>query len=134
MKRATLAAVLAVTLAACAPQPSSPQIGDFCVGMAALQASVEAFRALEPSAGTVDEYQAAMIAISRSWNDVREQAYTLADARATEVTQAIDDLQAAVDDIPNDANLTDAVASLQDELQAVVDAVNALIAEVNCPT
>ena len=133
MKRALSTAVLAILLAACAPQPSSPQIGDLCVGMAALQASVEAFRALEPSASNVDDYQAAMIAISRSLADVREQAYALADARATEVTQAIDDLQSAVDDIPNDANLTDAVASLEDEVQAVSDAVTALNDEVNCP-
>lgn len=126
--------VVGLLLAACAPQPSSPQTGDACVSLAQFQASLEAFRALEPSADNVDAIRTAGLAVQRTFRDLREAAFELADARVTELNQAIDALLEALDDAPSDATPEDVVASLEDELAAVSAAFEALADELNCPT
>ncbi len=90
-------------MAACAPQPSTPPIGDLCVSKAAFEASLESFRALEPSATAVDDYQEAWILVQRTFRDYREHAVELADDQVTEVDQALDAVEQALDDVPSDA-------------------------------
>jgi hypothetical protein len=126
--------VAGLFLAACAPQPTSPQIGDACLSLAQLEASLAAFRALEPAAENVDELQTAGLAVQRAFRDLREAAFDLADARVTELNQAVDDLQSALDDASDDASPSDVVASLEDEMAAVSAAFDDLAGELDCPT
>jgi len=134
--RATRASLLVagLLLAACAPQPSSPPTGDACVSLAQFEASVAAFRALEPTAENIDELRTAAIAIQRTFRDLREAAFELADARVTELNQAVDDLQSALEDAPNDASPSEVVASVEDERAAISDAFDALATELDCTT
>ena len=126
--------VVGLLLAACAPQPSTPSTGDACLSLAQFQASLEAFRELEPSASTIDAYREAWISVQRTFRDLREKTAKVADDRVTEVNQAIDDVQAALDDVPEGTTPQEAVASLEDELAAVTAAVEALNSELDCPT
>lgn len=126
--------IAGLLMAACAPQPSSPQIGDLCVSKAAFDASLEAFQALEPSPTAVDDYQEAWILVQRTFRDYREHAIELADDQVAEVDQALDAVEHALGDVPADATPEEVVASLEDELAAVSTAVDALSGEVDCPT
>jgi hypothetical protein len=134
MNRARIWLLAGLLLAACAPTPSTPQIGDLCVSQAAFQSSLEAFRALEPSASAIDEYRESWISVQRTFRDFREQAVKVADDRVTEVNQAIDEVQAALDELPDGTTPQEAVASIEDELAAVTAAVDALNTELDCPT
>jgi predicted RNA-binding Zn ribbon-like protein len=126
--------VAVLFLAGCAAQPSSPPTGDACVAVAQFQASVEAFRSLEPSAENLDELATAGLAVQRAFRDLREAVFELADARVTELNQAVDDLKAALDDLPDGTSPSDAVASIEDERAAVSAALEALANELDCPS
>jgi hypothetical protein len=126
--------VACLLLAACAAQPSSPQTGDACVSLAQFQASVAAFQELQPTAESIGELQTAGLAVQRTFRDLREAAFELADARVTELNQAVDDLTSALDDAPEDATPDEVVASVEDELAAVSAAFDDLAAELDCPT
>lgn len=134
MNRARTWILAGLLLAACAPTPSTPQTGDLCLSQAAFQSSLEAFRALEPSASAIDEYREAWISVQRTFRDFRENATKVADDRVTEVNQAVDEVKAALDDVPDGTTPQEALASIEDELAAVTSAVDALNAELDCPT
>jgi hypothetical protein len=134
MNRARILLLAGLLLAACAPTPSTPQTGDLCLSQAAFQSSLESFRALEPSASAIDQYREAWISVQRTFRDFREKAVKVADDRVAEVSQAVDEVKAALDDVPDDTTPQEALASIEDELAAVTAAVDALDAELDCPT
>jgi uncharacterized membrane protein len=121
-------------LAACASQPPSPTTGDACSSLAQFEASLAAFQAIEPTAENIDELRTAAIAVQRTGRDLREAAFELADARVTELNEAVDELKSALDDAPDDASPSDVVASVEDELAAVSAAFDDLANELDCPT
>jgi hypothetical protein len=89
---------------------------------------------LEPTAENVDELRTAALAVQRTGRDLREAAFELADARVTELSEAVDALKSALDDAPDDASPSDVVASVEDELAAVSAAFDDLANELDCPT
>lgn len=132
--KTTSALVAGLLLAACVAQPSTPPTGDACSSLAQFEASLAAFQALEPTAENIDELRTAGLAVQRTARDLREAAFDLADARMTELNQAVDALKSALDDAPDDASPSDVVASVEDERAAVSAAFDALTAELDCPT
>ena len=56
----------------------------------------------------------------------------LAEASASSLTEAHDDLSAAVDDLPDDANMADAIAELQPHIDALRAAHDSVTIENEC--
>lgn len=126
--------VVGLLAVACAPQPTTPPAVTVCTARAQLQQSWEAFQALDPQTAEPGDYQSAWFGVRQDFLELRDFRYELADANVTEVNDAIEDLRRAVDALPDDISVPDAIDSLEPELAAVRSAFSALNEELNCPS
>jgi hypothetical protein len=131
-----ISAGLAVALlaTACASQPTTPPAVTVCTAHAQLQQSWEAFQALDPQTAQPGDYQSAWFAVRQDFLELRDYRYELADANVTAVNDAIEDLRRAVDALPDDVSVPDAIDSLEPELSGVRSAFSGVKDELNGPS
>lgn len=128
-----LVAVLAVAAIACDDEPSEEEaVAQLCSDLTQLQAADAPFDDLG-AASTIDEVEAANDAYSDALGDVVGSAGDVAEVRAQPIEDAYADLDQAINDIPGDATIVEALASITDELAAVDDAYDEAFASVDCP-
>jgi hypothetical protein len=107
-----LAAMSAI--GACQSAPSQPAAeAAVCASLAALGGAVDDFAALTPGTASVDDVKAAKDAIGTAWNGVRGAVSALAEADAAAVDTAWNGLSQAVDDIPSDVPIDQAISTVK---------------------
>ena len=134
------AALMAAALAACAPQAQvqeSPtaQAGaeqTVCDSLAAFRGSVEDLLALDPSTASIDDVKAARRNIDQAWADVRASASSVEIADQEAVEDAWQGLAEAVDDVPTDQPISEAVASIRAQAEEVRAAYAEMADGVGC--
>jgi hypothetical protein len=129
-----IAAMLAVAAVACDDdEPSEEEAtAQLCEDLVALEAADEAFDDLS-AASTIDEIRATNEAYSKALGKAVDSAGGVAAARAQPIEDAYADLDQAIDDIPGDATIVEALASIADELLAVGSAYDEAFASLDCP-
>ena len=128
-----------VLLAGCSmPSPpaatSSPQptVAPVCAAADAFAEALTNFKdSLKPGV-TVEQVRASRDQVAKTYDELVSAAGSAAQARVDAVKTAQEKFAAAVNDVPDDATLTEAAASLRDEAANVQAALSDLATEVQC--
>ncbi len=81
----------------------------FCSSVEQLDSDVQALLALEPTSASQSDYQDAVDSIQSDWDDTKSDASDLASVDMSTLDTAWDDFKSAVDDVPDDASVSDAL-------------------------
>jgi hypothetical protein len=81
---------------------------------------------------TVEDIQNNYKAVEDAWNKVVADTENVGTARSDDLKKAYDNLDKAIDDIPGDATVTEALQSIADEAAAVVAAWEQLFNDLDC--
>ena len=103
-----------------------------CDDIAVLDESIQALEDLVPATATVEDYRDAWDTIEDAYQVVIADREALSEANANALSGAHDDLATAIDDLPDDANVEEAVASLQPEIEALRSAHDSVTIEKEC--
>lgn len=110
----------------------TPTVSPVCAAADAFADALTAFKdSLKPGA-TVEQVRAARDLVAKTYDELVTATGNAAAARVDAVKAAEDTFTAAVNDVPDDATLTDAVDSLRDEAENVQGALSDLVTEVEC--
>jgi hypothetical protein len=133
--RPLLVALSVATFAVVACQPSqtgSDAAATFCGDLRALNRSAAALD-VTTGAATVGEFQQRMKAVDDTWNDLKESAKAVPQARVNDLETAYNDLKQTISSLPNDATLAQAAQTVQPKVVAVRQARQQLGSGVRCP-
>jgi len=107
---------------------------NLCASLTSFSATVVNLQGLDPTTASQDDYEAAVQEVQKAGNAVREDAEDVAEADTTALESAVDDLEAAAQDVPDDIPVTDALSSLQPEVQAVAQTWKETFDTLDCQT
>ena len=102
------------------------------LGFDELRVAEAAFGTLGPDS-TIDEIRSASDAYADALTAVVDSAKDLASVRTEPIETASNDLAQAIDDIPGDDTIPEALASIEEELAAFDSASEQAFASVDCP-
>ena len=124
--------IVGVALTACAPQPTTPPEAGACQSLALLEASMDAFRALDPATATSADYLAIWSAGRTYYLDLQDYLNQIQFSEAGAVEDAFSELENAINDVPNDATAAEAAAAIQPQLDAAEEALAAVGPDLDC--
>jgi hypothetical protein len=133
--RYLVALVGLIALAGCSNigQPfNTPNAQPVCIAIGGLNARVQDFKNLPPTA-TADDYKNAAIGVNAAYQTLDAQIRTLANAQASQLATAFDQLQRAAQALPPGTTPEQARTELADEIAAVDSAMESARAQLNCP-
>jgi hypothetical protein len=118
-------------LSGCSASPEE-NVTKACGASDAFAAALKNFReTLKPDA-TIVEIRAAREEVSNTYNDLKGAAANVAKDRTDELASATDDFKAAVDAVPDDATVPQAIDSLKNEAAKVDTARKGVASELKC--
>ncbi len=128
-----------VLLAGCSmPSPpastSSPQptVAPVCAAADAFAEALTTFKDNLKPGVTLEQVRASRDQVVKTYDDLVKAAGSVAKERVDAIRTAQEKFAAAVNDVPNDATLTEAVDSLRDEAANVQAALSDLATEARC--
>jgi|GEM_PF-741389 len=81
---------------------------------------------------TIEDIQNNFKAVEDAWNKIVADAEKVAEAKSDDLEKAYDNLVKAINDIPGDATITEALQSIADEASAVAAAWEQLFSDLDC--
>ena len=106
----------------------------FCSSLDTLESDVQALVALDPTSASQDDYESAVDSIQSGWDDVKSDASTLASIDMSTLDSAWDDFKSAVDDVPDDASVSDALGDVSSAAQSLASTVQSTLSGPDCGT
>jgi hypothetical protein len=123
--------LLALALACSSPSSADAQAA-LCSNLTTFQQSVDRLTNLN-SYSTMGELKAATNDVRNSFQAVSQSNAEVKNAQVDTLTNAYDDLQGAIDDLPDETSIQDAASSLQPQIAAVQSARQQVRSGVDCP-
>lgn len=124
-------AVLLLCAAGCTqPSPEEAE-AQLCSDMADLDAAIQELESLDETA-TVGDVRAAEENVTSAWNSVRSSAQTLEEVNTEQLEAAYNDLDGAVQGLPDDITVSEARTQLQPYIDSVKQAWLAVYTSANC--
>ena len=120
-------------LASCANPSVSDAQAIYCQGLVSLELAVVNFQNLSADS-TVKDLKQAQKQVSSAFAAVQQAVSTLENVEVKQLEKSQQDLEKAVNDIPDDATLSEALASISDKAESVVEARQELFSGANCNT
>lgn len=105
---------------------------NFCDSVSGLQSSVETLEGLDPTTASKDDYQSAVSNVESSWDEVKADAGDLTDVSTSALDSAWDSFQSALDDIPDDASVSDALDDVSQSAQSLVSTTKSTLTGPDC--
>jgi hypothetical protein len=130
-----LAGVAVFALSACTePSPTSQADaeGQLCTDLDAFATALRGLTDLDPATASVDDVDAARASIQDAWDTVKASAADVAEADDTAVESAWQEVVTAIDDIPTDAPISEAIGPVQTAADAVRSAFDEMRNGVGC--
>jgi outer membrane murein-binding lipoprotein Lpp len=125
------AAVLLLCAAGCTqPSPEEAE-AQLCSDLADLDAALQEFESLDANAA-VGDVRAAEDNVTQAWNNVRNSAQTLEEVNTDQLEAAYNDLDNAVQSLPDDITVSEARTQLQPQIDAVKQAWLQVYTSANC--
>ncbi len=111
---------------------AAPSVSPACAAADAFADALTGFKDTLKSGATLEQVQAARDQVVKTYDDLVDATGDAAKDRVDAVESAEARFAAAVNDVPDDATLTEAAASLRDEAANVQAALSDLVTEVQC--
>jgi hypothetical protein len=130
-----LAGVAVLALSACTePSPTSQADaeGQLCTDLDAFGTALRGLTDLDPATATVEDVDATRASIQDAWDAVKESAADVGEADDTAVEAAWQDVATAIDDIPTDVPISEAIGPVQTAADAVRSAFDEMSNGVGC--
>ncbi|HEY7737767.1 MAG TPA: hypothetical protein VIC63_01855 [Candidatus Limnocylindria bacterium] len=124
--------VLALGLIACTAQPTTPPQEGACQQLAQLEVHLDEFLALDPASADSSDYQFAWDAVQEDYVVLQDYLGQVAYDRMNDLDAAVDALDEAVSELPEDASPEDLAGAIEDELTEVRAAFSALNDSLGC--
>ena len=105
---------------------------ELCTNLARFKTAVATLKSMSPSS-TVGDFRTAQDQVKTTFNDVKNSARNVQDAKAEDLERAYENLDKAVRAVPNTTTLQQASASVSDEIVAVEAAEAQMESGLNCP-
>ena len=122
----------AAALTACGPESVTPDAALVCDDIAVLDEAIVSFRNLTPETASVDDYRQGWDTIREAFEVVVMDREALAETDMDRMQQAFDDLGSAVEDLPDDANLPEAVETLEPAIEELGAAHDEITTDLEC--
>lgn len=135
--------VLAATLAGCSSPSASAQLSAaasaqqgteavVCAGLAAMQASADALKALDPATASREEYEKAVAEVVGQWRVVEDLLPVMVSANADLLSTSWESLKSAVDAQPAGIPPASAAAAVKPEAEAMAASVKQVFDGLGC--
>ena len=118
-------------LASCAEPSVSDAQATYCQELTNLELAVVNFQSLSADS-TVKDLKQAQEQVRSAFAAVKQAASTLEDAKVEQLEQSQQNLEKAVNDIPDDATLAEGLSSVSDKVGSVSEARQELFSSANC--
>ena len=116
-----LLAVVVGLVAACGGDDDSQAdaTSSLCSGLASLATASGQLGALDPLTATTGDYRDAADQVKSAISDVVDAAQDLAEANTDALQSAVDGVASAIEDIPDEDSIPDAIQSIVPQMQAL---------------
>jgi len=104
----------------------------FCSSLSSLDSSVEALTNLDPTSASQSDYQSAVSTIENDWDQVKSDASDLASIDVSTLDDAWDSFKSAVDDVPDDASVSDALSDVKSSADSLVSTTKSTLTGPDC--
>ena len=104
----------------------------FCSSLSTLDSSVEALTNLEPTSASQSDYESAVSTIESDWDQVKTDASDLASIDMSTLDDAWDSFTTAVDDVPDDASVSDALSDVKSSADSLVSTTKSTLTGPDC--
>lgn len=104
----------------------------FCSSLSSLESSVQALTALDPTSASQSDYQSAVSTIESDWDQVKTDASDLASIDQSTLDSAWDSFKSAVDDVPDDASVSDALSDVKSSADSLASTVKSTLTGPDC--
>ena len=118
-------------LTGCSASPEE-NVAKACGASDAFAAALQNFRETLTPDATIEEIRSAREEVSNTYNDLKGATANVAKDRTDALASAADEFKAAVDAVPDDATVPQAVDSLKNEAAKVDTARQGVASELNC--
>ena len=132
-KKFFLLGISLLMLASCAKPSVSDAQAAYCQGLANLELAVANFQNLSADSSVKDLKQAQK-QVRSTFTAVQQAGKTLENVEVKQLEKSQQDLEKAVNDIPDDATLAEALATISNKVGSVNEARQALFNGANCNT
>ncbi|PSB12937.1 hypothetical protein C7B61_01755 [filamentous cyanobacterium CCP1] len=132
--RFLLTTLLLFSLASCtseSTQSAAEKQAELCTNLARFRTSVASLRSLSPNS-TVSDLKQAQEQVKSTFTEVKTSAARVQEARVTELEQAQENLDRAIQGIPDTATLQQATDSVAEEVATVEAAQAQMESGLNC--
>ncbi len=92
---------------------------NFCSSVTNLESSVQSLASLSPTSASKSDYDDVVSEIENDWDAVKADASDLASASMSELESAWDSFKSAVDDVPDDASVSEALSDIGSAAQTL---------------
>jgi hypothetical protein len=126
------AAILIGILGSLGGESQSEARQNFCSSLDSLESSVTALTSLDPTSASKDDYQSAVSEIQSDWDTVKSDASDLTNVTMSQLDDAWDSFESAVQDVPDDASVTDALNDVASAAQTLGSSVKSTLSGPDC--
>ncbi|MBG6225094.1 gas vesicle protein [Arthrobacter sp. CAN_A2] len=124
--------VVAALLVGCSSTTPSENTDQACASTDAFVAAVNSFTDTLSPGATVDEVQLAREEVQRTFKDLMEEGGDVAEDQREALNKAVGEFQTAIDEVPDDATLSESTAALQEEVARIDVTRDEYVAELDC--
>ena len=97
-----------------------------------MEADIQSLTGLSPTTASKDGYQSAVANVDSAWDQVNTDAGDLKDVSASTLDSAWDSFTSAVDDVPDDASVSDALSDVSQAAQSLLSTTKSTLTGPDC--
>jgi outer membrane murein-binding lipoprotein Lpp len=104
----------------------------FCTSVHTLRGSIDGLTGLSPTSASKSDYQSAVDQVQSDWDAVKSDASDLKDVTISQLSSDWDSFESAVQAVPDDASVSDALDSIKSATQTLATSVSSTLSGPDC--
>lgn len=104
----------------------------FCSSVTSLKGSIDDLTGLSPTTASKSDYQSAVDNVQSDWDTVKSDASDLKDVTMSQLSSDWDSFESAVQAVPSDASVSDALDGIKSATQTLASSVSSTLSGPDC--